>query len=106
ETGRAVCDVLRIIRPMSETPISNSTISTVAETPPHKLSSTLIRSATGMPLNSSISNSECAMEIDVEVTVPTMTHSKGRNTAPTTAHFHHNVTPRPSGGSLRNFSRK
>ena len=49
---------------------------------------------------------DAAMEIAAEVTVPTMSHRSGRKMAPTTAHFHHRVSPSPSGGSLRNFSRK
>src|SRR5512147_2181274 len=94
------------MRPTSDTPISNNTISTTEAIAPQMLNSRLIRSATGTPLSISISNRECAMEIAVEVTVLTMIQTIGRKMAPTRADFHHKVSPRPSGGSFLNFSRK
>ena len=50
DAGRAASAVPRMIRPTSDTPMSSSTIKTPVDTLPQRLSSKLIRSATGTPL--------------------------------------------------------
>ena len=106
DAGRAVSAVRRIMRPTSETPIRSKTMSTAAETRPHSVSSIPIRSATGSPSGSPSPSANGAMEIAVDVTMSTMHQRIGRKMAPTSAHFHQSVRPNPSGGSLRNRSRK
>ena len=55
----------------------------------------LILSATGIPFRESVSNIEWTAEIAASVVALTATQRIGKKMAPTNAHFHQRVSPKP-----------